>query len=137
MMELLFGGGAALFGVTAVLGTRFFLGRVVPMLSGGLGDALHGGIDVDAGHAAGAVTDHTDSSSAFKVLSLQAIAAFLMGFGWGDPLMRNGSRGSYRRSAPRCGSFSAIPPPPTAGSWRRHPRRSPFGDRWARLIRQS
>jgi len=27
--------------------------------------------------------DHADSSGAFKVLSIQAIAAFMMGFGWG------------------------------------------------------
>ncbi|NTV94050.1 MAG: DUF3108 domain-containing protein, partial [Thiobacillus sp.] len=80
--DVLLGGNAALFGVPALLGTLFFVGRLVLMLVAGDGD-LHQdvGIHVDAG--TGDVSGHTDSSSAFKILSLQAVAAFLMGFGWG------------------------------------------------------
>lgn len=84
-MDILFGGNAALFGVTAVIGTLFFLGRTVLMLLAGDADMHHDlGFDADVGHVDGAdLGDHTDSSTAFKVLSIQAIAAFLMGFGWG------------------------------------------------------
>jgi hypothetical protein len=83
MLDVLLGGNAALFGVPALLGTLFFLGRLVLMFVADGGD-LHQdvGIHFDAGHT-GDVTGHTDSSSAFKILSLQAVAAFLMGFGWG------------------------------------------------------
>jgi hypothetical protein len=82
MLDVLLGGNAALFGVPALLGTLFFLGRLVLMFVADGGD-LHQdvGLHVDAG--TGDVAGHTDSSSAFKILSLQAIAAFLMGFGWG------------------------------------------------------
>jgi len=84
-MDILFGGNAALFGVTAVIGTLFFLGRTVLMLVAGDADMHHDlGFDADVGHADGSdLGDHTDSSTAFKILSIQAIAAFLMGFGWG------------------------------------------------------
>jgi hypothetical protein len=81
MLDVLLGGNAALFGVPALLGTLFFLGRLVLMFVADGGD-LHQevGLHVDTG--TGDVAGHTDSSSAFKILSLQAIAAFLMGFGW-------------------------------------------------------
>jgi len=83
MLDVLLGGNAALFGVPALLGTLFFVGRLVLMLVAGDGDVNQDiGIHVDVGHP-GDVAGHTDSSSAFKILSLQAIAAFLMGFGWG------------------------------------------------------
>jgi hypothetical protein len=83
MLEILLGGNAALFGVPALIGTLFFVGRLALMLFAGDGD-LHQdiGLHVDAGHT-GDMAGHTDSSSAFKILSLQAVAAFLMGFGWG------------------------------------------------------
>jgi hypothetical protein len=74
VLELLFGSDALWFSVPALAGTIFFVGRVLLMLFGG-GVELHhdaGGFDLD----------HGDSSDAFKVLSLQSIAAFLMGFGW-------------------------------------------------------
>jgi hypothetical protein len=83
MLDVLLGGNAALFGVPALLGTLFFLGRLVLMFVAGDGDLNQDiGIHVDVGHP-GDAAGHTDSSSAFKILSLQAIAAFLMGFGWG------------------------------------------------------
>lgn len=78
MSDLLFGGHAVWFGVPAVVGTLFFLFRLIMMLVVGAahGDGLH--MDGDAFDL-----DHGDSSGAFKVLSVQAVAAFLMGFGWG------------------------------------------------------
>lgn len=84
-MDILFGGNAALFGVTAVIGTLFFLGRTALMLFGGDADMHHDlGFHADTGDLTdGDLGDHPDSSAAFKILSVQAIAAFLMGFGWG------------------------------------------------------
>jgi hypothetical protein len=74
VLQLLFGSDALWFSVPALAGTIFFLGRVVMMLFVG---------DVELHHDAGGFDlDHGDSSEAFKVLSLQSIAAFLMGFGW-------------------------------------------------------
>lgn len=76
MQDLLFGREAWWFSVPAFAGTFFFLFRLVIMLVGG-GLELHH----DAGDASFDL-DHGDSSGAFKVLSVQALAAFLMGFGW-------------------------------------------------------
>lgn len=76
MLDLLFSDHAAWFGVPAVVGTVFFALRMVLMLMGG--DFAHH--DVDAGSAD---LHHGDPGEAFKVLSIQSIAAFMMGFGWG------------------------------------------------------
>jgi hypothetical protein len=85
MLDVLLGGNAGLFGVPALVGTLFFLARIVLMLVGGANDLHHDFVvDTDGGDASGGhVGDHTDSGTAFKILSIQAIAAFLMGFGWG------------------------------------------------------
>jgi len=77
MGELFFTGQALWFTVPAVAGTFFFMARLVLMLVTGTGDALH--LD----HDIAMDVDHPDSSSAFKLFSVQAISAFLMGFGWG------------------------------------------------------
>jgi hypothetical protein len=76
MQDLLFGDRALWFTVPAVAGTVFFVFRLLAMLAFG-----HGDWHVD--DATSLDLDHADSSSAFKVLSVQAVAAFLMGFGWG------------------------------------------------------
>ena len=76
MLDLLFSNHVAWFGVPAVIGSVFFVLRMVLMLVGG--DLGHGGMD-----AHGVDVHHGDSSDAFKLLSVQSIAAFLMGFGWG------------------------------------------------------
>lgn len=76
MLDLLFGGRAPLFAVPALIGTSFFIVRIAMLMIAGHGD-LHAdsGSDFDL--------DHGDASDdAFKVLSIQAISAFLMGFGW-------------------------------------------------------
>jgi hypothetical protein len=88
MQELILGPVAIWFGVPALVGTAFFTLRLIATLVGGAdGDA---GIDMDVdvdvadadavGESGG---DADDSSEAFKVLSVQTIATFLMGFGWG------------------------------------------------------
>jgi hypothetical protein len=93
MLDLLLGGNAVWFGVPALLGTLFFAGRVVMMLLGGgelhadagggdLGGGDLGGGDLGGVDSGGADLHHADSSESFKILSIQAIAAFLMGFGW-------------------------------------------------------
>ena len=90
MSELFFGPIAIWFGIPAILGTTFFTLRMGLMLIGGDADA-DVGVDVEVDFDAGADVDvdtveageAADSTSAFKVLSVQAIAAFLGGFGWG------------------------------------------------------
>ena len=75
MFDLLFSDSAAWFTVPAIFGTFVFIVRLVLMLAGAHGDVgdVHGDV---GGH-------HGDSGEAFQLLSVQSIAAFLMGFGWG------------------------------------------------------
>lgn len=88
MSELFFGPIAIWFSIPAILGSTFFTLRMGLMLIGGDADA-DVGVDVDVDFDAGAGVDTVeageaaDSTSAFKVLSIQAVAAFLGGFGWG------------------------------------------------------
>jgi hypothetical protein len=77
MNELFFGGFAPWFTVPALVGTGFFLVRLLLMLGFG-----HG-LDIHADDGSGFDLEHGDTEGAFKVLSVQAISAFLMGFGWG------------------------------------------------------
>ncbi len=72
MPEVLVSDGAAWFTVPAVVGTVFFSLRLLLMIF--IGD---GGLDVEIDGVDG------DPSDAFQVLSIQSIAAFMMGFGWG------------------------------------------------------
>ena len=103
MQELILGPVAIWFGVPALVGTAFFTLRTAMMLVGGV-DADTGfdvdvdvdfdiDMDVDVGDvdAAGETGgDPGDSTQAFQVLSIQAIAAFVMGFGWGGLGALNG-----------------------------------------------
>jgi hypothetical protein len=68
MYELFFGDNAAWFAIPAFVGTIFFFIRCMLMLTGAAAD-----IDADIG----------ESGEAFQLLSLQTLAAFAMGFGWG------------------------------------------------------
>jgi len=78
MHDLFFSGNALWFTIPAVVGSTFFLFRLVLMLLGGhIGD-----VHFDAAHGGGDL-HHGDSNDAFKLLSVQSVAAFLMGFGWG------------------------------------------------------
>ena len=91
MLDLLFSDHAAWFGVPAVLGTVFFVLRMGMMLLGA--EFAHGGLD-----AHGVDVHHGDSSDAFKLLSVQSIGAFLMGFGWGGLAARQGADWSWTAS---------------------------------------
>lgn len=73
MYEILFSDQAAWFSIPAFVGTAVFLLRIVLMFIGDLGLDLHDTSDLH----------HADPSEAFKILSIQSVAAFLMGFGWG------------------------------------------------------
>lgn len=78
MQDLFFSGPAVWFTVPALFGTGFFVIRLVLLLAGASGFDLG---DHDAGH--GVPGDHhSDAGDAFKILSLQAVTAFTMGFGW-------------------------------------------------------
>lgn len=80
MLDLFFGYPQVWFGVPALVGTVFFLLRMVLMGVGG-----DGGLDIDdASHGGhGGFEAHGDASDGFKYFSIQAAGAFAMGFGWG------------------------------------------------------
>ncbi len=82
MLGGLFQQEALFFTVPAVLGTTVFLIRLGLMAIGGFADGVDG-VDVDADVDLGAEVEGGDSTHAFELLSVQSIAAFLMGFGWG------------------------------------------------------
>jgi hypothetical protein len=81
MSDLFFGNNATWFTVPALIGTLFFVVRLGLMLVGG-GD-WDVDADVDADIDGDIDGDFDDSDHAFKVLSIQSITAFMMGFGWG------------------------------------------------------
>ena len=85
MSDLFFGSYAAWFTVPAIIGTLFFSLRLGLMFVGGADTDLDADVDVDfdVDVDADIDADAGDSSEAFKLLSLQSIAAFTMGFGWG------------------------------------------------------
>jgi len=78
MLDSLFTGNTLFFSVPAVAGTLFFLIRM------GLSFV---GLDLDGPEFDSSGLDPTadphHSSALFKVLSIQSIGAFVMGFGWG------------------------------------------------------
>lgn len=86
-MDIFLDGPALWFTVPALLGTLFFLLRLVLLAFGG----SHG--DLGAGHVDAGVGDlhvdhadpaahHTDPGFAAQFLSVQGATAFFMGFGW-------------------------------------------------------
>lgn len=81
ILDLFFSANAGWFTVAAVIGTAVFALRLVMLLLGlaGEGGDLHA--DLHVGSASGG-DHHGDPGEAFKVLSIQSIAAMLMGFGW-------------------------------------------------------
>lgn len=81
MYDLLFDGYGAIFGIPAVLGTLFFVLRLVLTLIGHPG--AHADVTRDV---------HADPDEAFKVFSLRAAAAFFMGFGWAGIAAVRGAR---------------------------------------------
>ncbi len=88
-MELLFGGHAAWFTIPAIVGTGFFILRVVLMLVGGDIDDGAGGIDDVDLDLDDLDADASDKS--FEIVSLQSVVTFAMGFGLGG-------LGAYRGS---------------------------------------
>ncbi len=81
MYDLFFGQNAAWYTIPAILGTAFFGLRSLLLLIGGghhIGD-LHADVHAGDMHADGSDSDSTHS---FEILSVQTIAAFIMGFGW-------------------------------------------------------
>ncbi len=93
-MDYLLGQDVIFFTVPALVGTLFFAIRLALSAIGGdmVGDDGGGAMDLgdfDAGmdglDGIGDLDDaaHADSTAVFKFLSIQAIIAFAMGFGWG------------------------------------------------------
>jgi len=77
MSELL-SNKAVFFTLAAVLGTALFLLRIAMMLLGGGDVDFHHDVSTDNF----ADAHHGDPSDSFKLISIQSVAAFLMGFGW-------------------------------------------------------
>lgn len=75
MLDSMTSQGALLFTIPAVVGTLVFLVKMGLMTLGGLDLDVDVDADVDA--------DLGDSTDAFNLLSIQSMAALLMGFGWG------------------------------------------------------
>jgi hypothetical protein len=91
MLDMLLSGPAIWFGVPALVGSALFLIRMILMLAGGHhGVELHAH-DLPADHH-GSIDHHNDENPAlaFRVLSLQTITAFAMGFGWAGLAALNG-----------------------------------------------
>jgi len=96
MFSAFFENGAALFTIPAILGTLFFLLRMGLMAAGAAGgdaDFDAGGdldvaADVDAMDADVDAVDVDGATDAFKFVSVQSIAGFVMGFGWGGLIGR-------------------------------------------------
>jgi hypothetical protein len=93
MRDLLFGPVAIWFSIPAIVGTAFFALRTLLMLVGGDADSGLGDADLDAGDfdSLAEAGESGESAYAFKVLSVQAVSAFMMGFGWGGLAALRGS----------------------------------------------
>jgi hypothetical protein len=83
MLDQFFSQNALLFSVPALVGTLAFVVKIGLMTLGGIGADVDLDVDADVDVDLGADVEAGDSTEAFKLLSLQSIAAFLMGFGWG------------------------------------------------------
>ena len=79
MLDSLFAQDALLFTIPALLGTLVFLIKI-GLMSIGIGD-IDADFDIDVD--VDIDIDGGDSTAAFSFISLQSIAAFIMGFGWG------------------------------------------------------
>ncbi len=86
MIDMFMSGQAAWFGVPAIAGTLIFILKLVLMFVGG--DSLD--LDTDIDTPPDGIADAHDSTSAFKAFSLQSVAAFAMGFGWGGLAVYHG-----------------------------------------------
>lgn len=75
MLSSFFAQDVLLFTIPALLGTLVFLIKI-GIMSIGIGD-IDADVDIDVD------IDGGDSTAAFSFISIQSIAAFIMGFGWG------------------------------------------------------
>ena len=81
MLSSLFAQDVLLFTIPALLGTLVFLIKI-GIMSIGIGD-IDADVDIDVDMDVDADVDGGDSTAAFSFISIQSIAAFIMGFGWG------------------------------------------------------
>lgn len=95
MYDTLFSNGAAWFSIPAIIATIFFSIRLIMSFFGAgldLGhDALNAGLDIFGADPTDLDALHSDPTDAFQWLSLQSLAAFVMGFGWGGLAAYRGS----------------------------------------------
>ena len=82
MLDTMFSREALLFTVPALAGAAVFVIKMGLMALGGFAD-IDADADVDVDVDLGDAVESGDSTEAFNLLSIQSIAAFFMGFGWG------------------------------------------------------
>ncbi len=78
MFDMLLSGYTPIFSLPALVGTLVFGIRALSMLMGGDGE-----VDASANDAGDVDVSGDGSDFAFEVVSIQSIAAFMMGAGWG------------------------------------------------------
>ncbi len=97
MLDIFFSDGAAWFSVPAIFATVFFIIRLAASFMGfehgvNLGhDALNVGVDLLGADPSDIDGIHADPGDAFQWISIQSLAAFIMGFGWGGLAALRGS----------------------------------------------
>lgn len=95
MWDLLFTGHAVWFSIPALVGTGLFLLKFVLMLAGGdahdAADA-HDALDVHDGFDAHDAANSAHDAADLKLISVQGVLAFLMGFGWTGLLVVSSTR---------------------------------------------
>jgi membrane protein implicated in regulation of membrane protease activity len=82
MLDLLFSGDALWFSIPGVAGTLVFLVKL-GLMSLGIDDSGDADVTVDTDFDADLDDIASDSDAAFHLVTVQGIAALVMGFGWG------------------------------------------------------
>lgn len=78
MLDDLFAHGGVWFAVPAIAGTGFFALRLLLLLVG-----AHAGLEGAEADPSGVDAQHMDATTAGKLLTVQSVTGFVMGFGWG------------------------------------------------------
>jgi len=112
-MQQLFEGQTLLFTIPAIVGTGVFFLKLALMMVGGVADGggaadIDVDMDVDLDPTSDVDAVHADSTAAFKLFSVQAISAFLMGFGCGGLAAKFGFGWNFGLSMGAAAVFGAF-----------------------------
>ncbi len=106
MGAIFFDDNAGWFTIPGLIGTTVFAFKLLMAFVGDVAGGLHHDVGVDVSHD-GDLGQHTDPASIFRFLSIQSVAAFLMGFGWVGLASLHGSDLGWPASA-TLGLFGAV-----------------------------